>query len=273
VQFTVDGKNVGTPLTYAITDGSYSYTWDSSTVYNGTHVIGALVLDQTSHSANAQTASVTTSNANAPAAPTTPTTPTTPSGTDTSGSATGAHPNGALVILNGTYYVVRSGQLIGITSPGILASMGYSFAEAVPASTADSQLTVGANAAPSDGSLVKSPTDPTVYVIADQQRHPFASSSAFTGHGYSFASVLTVTTPELYQLPLGSAVASVSDRHMHGADVSDNGIVYWLDDTSRHPYPSVDVWNSWHPDNDFSTVVPANAADLALPIANAVTAR
>lgn len=263
VQFTVDGRDVGVPVTYAITTGNYSYTWDSSTVYNGTHAIGAEVLDQTSHSAQAPTVSVTTSNAGSPAAP---------AGTTTA-SAPGVHPNHTLIVLNGTYYVISGSQLLGITSPGILASMGYTFSEAVPASAADGQLTVGQNAAPSDGSLVKTATDQTVYVIADQQRHPFSSASAFTGHGYSFASVLTVTSPELYDLPLGAAVTSVSSQHLHGADVSNNGTVYWLDDTSRHPYPSLDVWNSWHIPGDFSTVVPANSADLSLPVANAVVAR
>jgi hypothetical protein len=280
VQFTVDGKNVGAPVNYALTSNvagtvsgttlsTYSYNWDSSTVANGTHSISASVLDQTSHSANAAALSVTTSNTSSPNVPASPANPTPPA----NGNSGGVDPNNTLVVLNGTYYVIKSGQLSGITSPGILNSIGYAFNQAVPASSADSQLPVGANLAPGNGSLVKTAADPTVYVIADQQRHAFASADVFTALGYSFKSVLTVTTPELNVLPLGNSVSSATAQHLQGTDVSYQGTVYWLDDTSRHPYTSSSVYNSWHIVGNFSTVVPANSADLALPVAAPVVPR
>lgn len=280
VQFSIDGKNVGAPVNYTLTSNvagtvtgttlsTYLYTWDSSTVANGTHSIGASVLDQTSHSANAAAISVTTSNASAPNAPVSPANPASP----TNGNPGGADPNNTLVVLNGTYYVIKSGQLSGITSPGILNSIGYAFNQAVPASSADSQLPLGANLAPGNGSLVKTAADPTVFVIADQQRHAFASADVFTAFGYSFKSVLTVTTPELNALPLGSSVSSATAQHLQGTDISYQGTVYWLDDISRHPYTSSSVYNSWHIAGNFSTVVPAVSADLALPVAAPVVPR
>jgi hypothetical protein len=289
VQFMVDGNNVGVPVTYPITSNvagtvsgtftsTYSYTLDSSTLFNGVHSIGASVLDQTDHTANATAISITTSNLgspNAPVSPANPISPTLPNSpaSPTNGNSGGVDPNNTLVVLNGTYYVIKSGQLSGITSPGILNSIGYAFNQAVPASTADSQLPVGANVAPGNGSLVKTAADPTVYVIADQQRHPFTSAAVFAGLGYSFASVRTVTAPELDSLPLGITVSSATSQHFQGTDVSSGGTVYWLDDTSRHPYTSSSVYNSWHIAGNFSTVVPANSADLTLPVAASVVPR
>ena len=48
---------------------------------------------------------------------------------------------------------------------------------------------------------------------------------------------------------------------MAGLDVNFKGTVYWYDGSVLHGYPSVDVYNSWHIDNDFTRVVPANPAD------------
>jgi hypothetical protein len=38
-------------------------------------------------------------------------------------------------------------------------------------------------------------------------------------------------------------------------------------------YPSLEVYNSWHKDNDFSQVVKANKLDLQLPKGEAVSKR
>ncbi len=259
VQFMVDGKNVGVPVTAATGLNSFSYTWDSSSISNGAHTISATALDLAGHVATTTVVNVTTSNSNAPAA-------TIP--------VVGIHPNNTLVNLNGTFYIIKNNTLLGVTNPGILQSLGYSFSDAVTATTGDAALAhASGNAEPNDGALVKTADDLTVYLIADQQRHGFTSSSVFTGLGYKFSSVLVVTGPELNVLALSGAVSSSTVQHLRGADVSSNGTVYWLDDSSRHPYASVNDYNSWHVANDFSTVVPANQADLALPLAAAVVAR
>jgi hypothetical protein len=50
-------------------------------------------------------------------------------------------------------------------------------------------------------------------------------------------------------------------------DINEKGTVYWVGtDGQLHGYPSLAVYNTWHHDNDFSRVVPANSADLSLPV-------
>jgi hypothetical protein len=196
-----------------------------------------------------------------------------PTGDVIASSAT-AHANGTLINLNGTYYVITNTMLAGITNPGILATLGYSFSDAVTATAADAALPKsGTNISPADGSLVKTALDQTVYLIADQERHGFTSSAVFSSQRYKYSSIVSVTAPELNVLPLGGVISAGSARHLRGTDIDAAGTVYWLDDTSRHPYASVSDYNSWHIANDFSTVVQANAADLSLPITASVLPR
>ncbi len=64
VQFTVDGANVGTPLTAS----PYQMSWDSSTAANGSHAISAVATDTSGNTATASAVSVTVSNASGAAA-------------------------------------------------------------------------------------------------------------------------------------------------------------------------------------------------------------
>ena len=97
-----------------------------------------------------------------------------------------------LVNDHGTFYVIVNGQRYGVTDPGILNSYGLNFKDATAATAPDLALGVAANLPPASGSLVKT-ADPTVYLISGRQRYGFVSSKVFTGLGYKFSSVLTVT--------------------------------------------------------------------------------
>jgi hypothetical protein len=173
----------------------------------------------------------------------------------------------------GTFYLVSSGVRHGITDPGMLASYGLGFGDATAATPGDLALPEGNLLTPNDGSLVKSREDPTVYLVSDQHRYAFVSARVFTALGFRFASVLVVTNPELQALPASANLSDPAAAHLDGADVSSGGTVYWVSGGTRYPYPSPDTYNSWHIKNDFSTVVPANAADLALPVGGPVAAR
>jgi len=128
-------------------------------------------------------------------------------------------------------------------------------------------------ALPSDGSLISSAGDSAVYLVSGQQRHPFVSGDVFTKLGYKFKSVLGIDAGLANLLPMGSAISDPASWHLIGSDVSSNGTVYWVDSNGLHPYTSLSDYNSWHLANDFSNVVPANAADLAWPVASPVVAR
>ena len=63
-------------------------------------------------------------------------------------------------------------------------------------------------------------------------------------------------------------------RHLPGLDILKDGTVYWVGyDYALHPYPSLDIYNSWHIENNFSQVVLANEADFTLPMGEFVTER
>jgi hypothetical protein len=180
----------------------------------------------------------------------------------------------SLIDDNGTFYLIINNVLHGITDPGMLTTYGFTFAMAEPATAADLALPQGNLLTPQDGSLVKSVQDPTVYLISGQQRYGFVSASVFTALGFKFSSVLVVTNPELQELPLASNLNNGSAQHLAGLDINRSGTIYWVgSDGQLHGYPSLAVYNSWHIPGDFSRVVPANAADNALPVGATVAAR
>jgi chitodextrinase len=175
---------------------------------------------------------------------------------------------------NGTFYLIINGFREGITDPGILYSYGLNFENATTPTESDLNLPQGQNLPPDNGALVKSSADPTVYLISNQQRYGFTSASVFTGLGFSFSNVLTVTSPELTELPIGPIISTPSSQHLPGLDINENGTIYWIGpDNELHGYPSLSVYNSWHILGNFLTVVPANTADLALPVGGVVPQR
>jgi chitodextrinase len=175
---------------------------------------------------------------------------------------------------DGTFYLIINGVSYGITDPGILNSYGLNFSDAAPATAQEMALPQGPNLPPDNGALVRSDNDPTVYLISNGQKYGFVSAKVFETLGFRFSAVLSVTGPELEWLPLGSVIQDSTSSHIPGVDIVYHGTVYWVGpDAERHPYPSLAVYNSWHIRGDFSTVVPANAADLALPLGSAVVPR
>jgi hypothetical protein len=178
-----------------------------------------------------------------------------------------------LVNHTGTFHLILSGVRHGITDPGMLNSYGYNFSSSIPDSASYQELPTGSLLSPNNGALVKTAPDSTVYLIADGQRHGFASASVFLALGLKWSSILAVTAPELNALPLGAIISSGSARHLQGVNITSGGTVYYLGDSFRYPYPSLAVYNSWNLPNNFSTVVRANSADLAVPVGPNVTAR
>lgn len=67
-------------------------------------------------------------------------------------------------------------------------------------------LPLGAPALFSDGSLVKSENDPTVYIISHGQKRPFVSEEAFTALGFSWSQIVSTTGSTLALHPLGAPV-------------------------------------------------------------------
>ncbi len=178
-----------------------------------------------------------------------------------------------LVDNDGTFVLILSGVRHGIANPGLLRSYGYGFGDAITDTAAYEALPSGSLLGPQDGALVKTANDPTVYLISGGTRHGFTSASVFHGLGYSFSSVLTIPAPQLDILTVGSIISNANSSHLPGSEISSKGTIYYIGTTARYPYPSLSVFNTWNLHNNFSRVLPANAADLVLPVGQPVIAR
>ena len=218
------------------------------------------------------TASITVGpadNAGLQPAPITPEQPNQPIPPATASTA----PAYCLVNHAGTFFLILNGIRHGIANPGLLYSYGYGFGDAVADTATYQTLPSGDLLGPGYGALVKASGNSTVYLISGGTKHGFTSASVFRALGYSFSSVLTIPAPQLNGLPHGSLIANAKARHLQGTNVNEHGAIYYLGQSERSPYPSVAVFNTWNLRNDFSRVLPANAADLALPIGPVVTPR
>jgi hypothetical protein len=175
----------------------------------------------------------------------------------------------------GTFYLIKDNKKFGVTNPGILQTHGYDFKDAQSATETEKQLLVSGTLTPAAGSLVKTKTDPTVFFVSEGKKFGFATSQVFSGLDYKFNSVVIVTEAELKALPEGGILKTIEQAHLDGSDVIDKaGTIYWISNESKlMAYPSLEVYNSWHKDNDFSQVVKANKLDLQLPKGEAVSKR
>src|SRR6185503_3174063 len=98
-------------------------------------------------------------------------------------------------------------------------------------------------------------------------RLPFISAKVFKDLGFNFASVLEITSPELLSLTLGTAISDSLSPHSAGTYINQDGTIYLINfDGTKSGIPSLEVYNSFNIDGDFSRVVPANSADRLLPM-------
>ena len=99
------------------------------------------------------------------------------------------HSEGCLVLSGGIVWMITGGTRRGYTSAEVFQSYGYNFSQVVTATAEDVALPVGPIMIYADGTLVKGPNDPLVYLVAGGQKRPFVSGSVFTGLGFSFANI------------------------------------------------------------------------------------
>lgn len=121
-----------------------------------------------------------------------------------------AHNSGCLVNSNGTVYLISNGQRRGFTSEQVFVSHGYNFGQVVTANSDDNNLSVGSILVFADGTLVKGPNDPLVYLVVNGQKRGFTSGSVFTGLGYSFANIVWAPVNTFTDLPTGANIDSTT---------------------------------------------------------------
>lgn len=89
----------------------------------------------------------------------------------------------------------------------------------------------GGFVAPLDGTMVKSPSDPTVSLIADRIKRPIPSVLVFRTYGKTFADIATISDDELTAIPTG-ALAEAKDNTYYR--VSETRDLYVYRNGSRH---------------------------------------
>lgn len=178
-------------------------------------------------------------------------------------------PNGTLVLDNGTVYLISNGQRRAFRSAAEFNSYGYKFSQVIPASDADKLLPEGSTMTLLDGTLVLDTSDNrTIYLIgADGVRRGFASADVFTALGYKFSQAVKFN---LAGYQTGAPITSATAAHPDGALVFDGQTVWWVNNGEKHGFPTLDIFNSYG--LSFKNMVPANAADKALPEGSTVLA-
>ncbi len=121
------------------------------------------------------------------------------------------HSNGCLVNANGTVWLIDNGMRKGFTSAEVFISHGYNFSQVVTANSDDTALPVGPIIIYANGTLVKGPSDPLVYLVVNGQKRGFTSGAVFTGLGYSFANIQWAPVNTFNDIPMGANINSTSE--------------------------------------------------------------
>lgn len=177
---------------------------------------------------------------------------------------------------DGTVWMIMpDGTRRAYTSAGAFLSYGFnSFATLVDANAEDAALPQGAFIPPQDGTIFcatqtkASDVQGECSLITGGMKAAFTSEANFSGRGFSFAnaqygdsSFLTKTTN----------IDNTTDANRPGVLVNDNGTVKLVGNSGVLGIPDLMTFNSWG--YSWAKVVPANAADKALPQTGVMAAR
>ncbi len=172
------------------------------------------------------------------------------------------HSDGCLVLSGGVVWLITGGTRRGFTSAEVFSSHGHNFSQVVTATAEDAALPVGPIMTYADGTLVKGPNDPLVYLVAGGQKRPFVSASVFLGLGYQFSNVQQAPVNTFADLPTGGNLDSTTISHPQGTVVNASGAFWLMTAAGRMGFPSAAVFTGWG--YSFAKVVTANSYDLAL---------
>ncbi|MCX6795344.1 MAG: hypothetical protein NT165_01250 [Candidatus Falkowbacteria bacterium] len=125
--------------------------------------------------------------------------------TGTEITATTTYATGAILQdkKSGLRFYVENGQKFPITDKAILT---YKFSDRKITKVDSKELAkykTGSQVLFGDGTLLSSPSSPTIYMIANGRKRPFASDDVFLKMGYNLENVITVTPQLLYIYDMG----------------------------------------------------------------------
>ncbi|MBI4127976.1 MAG: hypothetical protein HY459_02800 [Parcubacteria group bacterium] len=164
------------------------------------------------------------------------------------------HPAGTLLKGSGpdVYVVDSNGNKHHVPSLAAFETLGYSFSRLTNVSDTElATYTSGDALAVShpDGTLIKYGSSPTVYLVENGTKRPFASATIFLDRGYNFQNV--VTSSDAITYPDGNALRT----HASGSLVKygDSPDIYVIDGVLKRKIPSLEVFVS--KGYDFADVV------------------
>jgi len=123
-------------------------------------------------------------------------------------TATSTYVTGALLqdTKTGGIFYVENGTKAPLLDK-ILLSVKFKNKKTIPASPATlEKYTTVAPILLDDGTLVKTTAFPTVYLISNGQKRPFADEAAFAKLGYNYQNIIVVSSQFLYNYPLGEII-------------------------------------------------------------------
>jgi len=186
-------------------------------------------------------------------------------------AAAAVHTEGCLVLSGGVVWMITNSTRRGFTSAEVFQSWGYNFSQVVTATTEDVALPVGPIMTYADGTLVKGPSDPLVYLVTNGQKRGFVSGSVFTGLGFSFSNVQSAPANTFADLSTGANLDSSAVAHPAGVKVISNGAIWLMGTSGRMGFSSMANFSSFG--YNLAHVVAANSYDLAMADQGAVASR
>lgn len=146
---------------------------------------------------------------------------------------------------NPKVYLIDGGTKRWIASAEIFIARGFSWQDIkVVSPTELDPYPEGKIIGWPDGTLIKSTNYPTVYVISLDKKRPFASAEIFTGLGYQWKNIKTISQLELEQYELGNTINSL--LHPDGALIksSDSPKIYLVEGNKKRWIPSIEIFLS-----------------------------
>ena len=175
-----------------------------------------------------------------------------------------SHPDGTLVDISGSVYLIQNQELHHIVNGSIFESYSYRWDDVKPGTTGDRNLPITWPVNFIAQGILYTGDDTGVYTTiqsGDVWVRQLVSYNSFVNLGYDWSQVRTI--PKNHLPPqIASTTYTLTERHPNGTLISHGGNVYLIDhDTRRFVTAAVFESQRW----DWKDVVQARPGDLTLP--------
>jgi len=116
-----------------------------------------------------------------------------------------AHPEGKLIKISDSIYLIKDGKLRKISSPQMFKANGFNWFDVVLANENDLVLPIGDTLGFPEGTMVKG-EKATIYLIEGGKKRPFSNAKVFLQRGYNWENVLKIPNPEILNIQTGEVI-------------------------------------------------------------------